>query len=117
KRMTGTGSGCTGPLGRREFLRLGTLGLGGLTLPELFRRREAVAAATGRSEPDTSVIFVWLPGGPPHLDMYDMKPNAPIEYRGPLRPINPTVPGLHVCELLPLHAKLAHKYNIVRSIS
>jgi hypothetical protein len=108
---------CPGPVARREFLRLGVLGLGGMTLPELFRRRQAVAAATGRSEPDTSVIFVWLPGGPPHLDMYDMKPDAPLEYRGPLRPINTTVPGIDVCELMPLHAKLAHKYNIVRSIS
>lgn len=108
---------CHGPVERREFLRLGALGLGGITLPELFRRRQAVAAATGQSEPDTSVIFVWLPGGPPHLDMYDMKPNAPIEYRGPLKPIHTTVPGFDVSELLPLHAKLAHKYNIVRSIS
>lgn len=107
----------TGPVARREFLRVGALGLGGLTLPELFRRRELAAAASGRSAPETSVIFVWLPGGPPHLDMYDMKPDAPIEYRGPLRPINTTVPGFDVCELMPLHAKLAHQYNVVRSIS
>jgi len=108
---------CSGPVERREFLRLGSLGLGGLTLPELFRRREASAAASGQSEPDTSVIFVWLPGGPPHMDMYDMKPDAPLEYRGALRPINTVVPGMDVCELFPLHAKLADKYNIVRSIS
>lgn len=108
---------CHGPRARREFLRLGALGLGGLTLPELFRRRQAVADVTGQSAPDTSVIFVWLPGGPPHMDMYDMKPDAPIEYRGPLRPINTTVPGFDVCELMPLHARLAQKYNVVRSIS
>jgi hypothetical protein len=115
--MTRPTNHCTGPVARREFLRLGALGLGGMTLPELFRRREAVAAATGQSEPDTSVIFVWLPGGPPHMDMYDMKPDAPLEYRGPLRPIHTVVPGFDICELMPLHAKLAHKYNVVRSIS
>ncbi len=115
--MTNVFGNCSGPVERREFLRLGALGLGGLTLPELFRRRAAVSAATGQTEPDTSVIFVWLPGGPPHMDMYDMKPDAPVEYRGPLRPINTNVPGMDVCELFPLHAKVADKYNIVRSIA
>lgn len=108
---------CPGPVARREFLRAGVLGLGGLTLPQLFQLRQAQAAMTGRAEPDTAVIFVWLPGGPPHLDMYDMKPEAPAEYRGEFRPIATTVPGFEVCELMPLHAKVAHQYNIVRSIA
>lgn len=107
---------CPGPVARREFLRVGALGLGGLTMPQLFQMRAAQAAA-GAAEPDTSVIFVWLPGGPPHMDMYDMKPNAPLEYRGAFRPINTTVPGLDVCELMPRHAQIAHKFNIVRSIA
>lgn len=95
------------------------LGLGGLTLPELLRLR-ATANESGASrsdEKDTSIIFVWLPGGPPHMEMYDMKPNAPADYRGILNPIATTVPGLDVCEHMPLHAKLAHKYSIVRSIA
>lgn len=95
------------------------LGLGGLTLPDLLRLR-ATANETGASrsdEKDTSIIFVWLPGGPPHMEMYDMKPNAPADYRGILNPIATTVPGLDVCEHMPLHAKLAHKYSIVRSIA
>ena len=108
---------CPGPIARREFLRAGVLGLGGLTMPQLFQMRAAHAAATGQSEADTSVIFVWMPGGPPHMDMYDMKPDAPEEYRGAFRPIHTTVPGLDVCEHMPLHAKVAHKFNIVRSIS
>lgn len=108
---------CSGPVARREFLRAGVLGLGGLTLPQFFRLRELSAAQTGGGEPETSVIFVWLPGGPPHLDMYDMKPQAPAEYRGEFRPIATTVPGLDVCEHMPLHAKVAHKFNVVRSIA
>ncbi len=92
------------------------LGLGGLTLPQLLRLRE-LQASTGSTPTDTAVIFVWLPGGPPHMDMYDMKPNAPVEYRGAFSPIPTTVPGLDVCEHMPLHAKLAHKYNVVRSIA
>jgi len=115
--MTSAVRFCPGPVARREFLRAGVLGLGGLTLPQLFRLREAQAAQAGQSEPDTSVIFVWLPGGPPHMEMFDMKPDAPVDYRGEFRPIATTVPGLDVCELMPLHAQLAHKYSIVRSIA
>ncbi len=94
------------------------LGLGGLTLPDLLRLRATANESASRSdEKDTSIIFVWLPGGPPHMEMYDMKPNAPADYRGILNPIATTVPGLDVCEHMPLHAKLAHKYSIVRSIA
>lgn len=108
---------CSGPVARREFLRAGVLGLGGLTLPQLLQLRQAQGAQAAGVEPDTSVIFVWMPGGPPHMEMYDMKPDAPAEYRGEFRPIATTVPGLDVCELMPLHAKIAHKYNVVRSIA
>jgi hypothetical protein len=108
---------CPGLVARREFLRAGVLGLGGLTLPQLFQLRAAQAGQTGQPESDTSVIFVWLPGGPPHMEMYDLKPDAPAEYRGLFRPIATTVPGLEVCELMPKHAQLAHKYNVVRSIA
>jgi hypothetical protein len=99
---------------RRSFLKMGALGVGGLTLPELFRAR---AAAGQPVDPDTSVIFIWLPGGPPHLDMYDMKPEAPADYRGEFTPIPTNVPGLDVCEHMPLHARCADRYAVIRSIS
>jgi hypothetical protein len=67
--------------------------------------------------PDTSVLLVWLAGGPPHLDMYDMKPDAPDEYRGPFKPVRTNVRGLDVCELMPLHSKCADKYTLIRSIA
>lgn len=107
---------CTGPIARREVLKAGVLGLGGLTLPQLLQLRAAQGGELAKDS-DTSVIFVWLPGGPPHMEMYDMKPDAPSEYRGEFRPIATTVPGLEVCELMPRHAKLAQQYNVVRSIA
>jgi len=107
---------CLGPIRRREFLTAGTLGIGGLCLPDLYRLRSRAADVQRAVEPDTNVIFVWLPGGPPHMDMYDMKPNAPSEYRGAFHPIATNVPGMDVCELMPHHAAIAHQYSIVRSV-
>ena len=105
---------CGGPISRRSFLTLGTLGVAGLSLGDVMRLR----ASEGRTAaPETSVIFIWLAGGPPHLDMYDMKPDAPDEYRGPFRPIRSNVPGVDVCELMPLHARCADKYALIRSIT
>jgi hypothetical protein len=80
-------------------------------------RLKAEGGEAGGSREDTNVIFIWLPGGPPHLDMYDMKPNAPLEYRGAFNPIATNVPGIDVCELFPRHAACADKYAIIRSIS
>ncbi len=107
---------CPGPLPRREFLKLGSLALGGAGLSNLLGLR-AAAREAGRSLPDTSVIFLWLPGGPPHMETYDMKPDAPVEYRGAFKPIRTRVPGLDVCELLPLHARVADKFALIRSIA
>jgi len=98
--MPSPAKSCPGPLSRRQFLQFGALGLGGLGLNNLLSLRAATREA-GQSAPDTSVIFIWLPGGPPHMETYDMKPNAPAEYRGDFRPIKTVVPGLDVCELLP----------------
>lgn len=103
-------------LSRRSFLQAGALGLGGLALGEIFRL-QALAGMDQPAEPDTAVILLWLPGGPPHLETYDMKPDAPAEYRGEFRPIPTVLPGLSVCEHLPRHAAIADKYNIVRSIA
>ncbi len=107
---------CPGPLPRRTFLQLGSMALGGLGFSNLLSLR-AAAKAAGRSMPDTSVILLWLPGGPPHMETYDLKPDAPEGYRGAFRPIRTKVPGLDVCELLPLHAKIADKFVLIRSIA
>lgn len=106
---------CPGPVSRRNFLQFGSAALGGLGLADLLRLR--AQGAMDASKADHSVIFIWLPGGPPHMETYDMKPAAPADYRGDFRPIATNVPGLDVCELLPLHARMADKYNIIRSIT
>src|SRR5262245_26929698 len=103
---------CPGPLRRREFLRAGALALGGLTLPELLRGQ---AAAEIRG-PETSVILFWMWGGPSQLETYDMKPDAPSEYRGPLNPIRTNVSGIEICEYMPRQAKIADKFSIIRSL-
>jgi len=107
---------CGGPISRRNLLQAGSLFLGGLSLSDLFRLR-AVSAANGLASVDTSVILVWLEGGPSQLETYDMKPLAPAEYRGEFRPISTSVAGMDVCELLPRHTQVADKFNLIRSIS
>jgi hypothetical protein len=109
----GTGRTCDG-LSRRHFLRLGALSVGGLTLADLLRARSESAQAAAAAH--KAVITVYLQGGPPHLDMYDMKPDAPVEYRGEFRPASTNVPGIEVCELMPLHARIADKFSIVRNM-
>jgi hypothetical protein len=74
------------------------------------------SALAGQPRKDTAVILLWLDGGPGHMDMYDMKPEAPPEYRGIWRPIPTNVPGIEVTELFPLQAKIADKFSIVRSL-
>lgn len=108
---------CPGPVSRRDFLQVGSLGLGGLALGDLLRLRAEARTTPSSARPDTSVIFIWLPGGPPHMETFDMKPDAPSEYRGDFNPISTVVPGLQVCEFMPMHARLADKFNIVRSIA
>lgn len=103
-----------GPYSRRSFLQMGALGVGGLGLSDVMRARAAAGHVT--AAPDTSVIFIWLAGGPSHMETYDMKPDAPEEYRGQFLPISTNTPGMDVCELLPLHAKCADKYTLIRSI-
>src|SRR5262245_46444408 len=110
----GRGSTYCDGLTRRDFLRVGALGAGGLTLADLLRLR-----ARGNPQPARrcrSVIMVYLSGGPSHIDTYDLKPNAPVEFRGEFSPIATKVPGLQVCELLPLQAKITDKLALVRSL-
>jgi hypothetical protein len=102
---------CDG-VSRRNFLKIGALGLGGLTLPQLLRA-EAVSGI-GRSH--KAVIMIFLPGGPSHQDMFDLKMDAPSEVRGEFRPIGTNVPGIQICEHLPLLARLADKCTFIRSM-
>lgn len=102
---------CPGP-SRRRFLRFGSLAVAGSGLTAL----PGLAGRIG-GDNDPAVIFLWLPGGPPHQDTYDMKPNAPVEYRGDFKPIRTTVPGMDICELFPMQAKRAHRFSLIRSIA
>ena len=104
---------------RREFLRLGGgLAVAGFTLPALLAPQAVAAKSDGvASGKAKSCILVYLLGGPPHQDMFDLKPEAPSEIRGPFNPIATNVPGLQICELLPRLAGLADKYALVRSVS
>lgn len=101
---------------RRTALRLGTAGLlGGLTLPRLLQFE--ATAATKTASQAKSCIFLFLEGGPSTIDMWDMKPDAAVEIRGPYKPIATSVPGTFIGEHLPRCAKLAHKYTILRNHS
>ena len=100
---------------RRSFLQLGVAGMAAVGLPQLLKVQDASAAA-GQLKKDTAVILLWLDGGPGHMDMYDMKPDVPAEYRGFWTPIKTNVPGIEVTELFPLQAKIADKFSIVRSL-
>lgn len=108
-----TGSFCDG-LNRRQFLKVGALGLGSLTLPDWLRLR-AQGAVSSRSA-HKSVIMVYLFGGPSHLDMYDLKPEAPADYRGEFQPIATNVPGVAICELMPRQAQIADKLALIRNM-
>src|SRR5438876_3772492 len=101
---------------RRHALRIGASGLiGGLSLPALLELQ--AKAATGAPAKAKACIFLFLEGGPSHIDMWDLKPDAPAEIRGPFKPIRTSVPGTLICEHLPLCAKMAHQFTIVRSHS
>jgi hypothetical protein len=105
---------CDG-LSRRSFLQLGVAGLSTVGLPELLKIREASARTPGSAK-DTRVILVWLDGGPSHMDTYDLKPDAPPDYRGFWSPIRTNVPGMRITEMFPRQAKVADKFSIIRSI-
>ncbi len=98
---------------RRDFLRAGALALGGLSLTDV------LAARAASSEPtrDTSVILIYLSGGPSHLETYDLKPDAPEAYRSVFKPIRTNVSGNDICELFPRQAKVADKFSLIRSLN
>jgi hypothetical protein len=97
---------------RRDFLKIGGLALGGLSLPQILRAE----AEAGISRSQKAVIMVFLSGGPPHQDMVDLKPDAPAEIRGEFRPIRTNVPGIDICEHLPRLAAKMDRFAVIRSI-
>src|SRR3954467_10009454 len=112
--MTGrAGRGTGSRMTRRDCVRIGAIGLGGLTLPDLFRLR-GLAEGVKAAPKAKSVILLFLSGGPSPLDMWDLKPAAPEEIRGTFKPIDTNVPGIQVAEHMPRMARLADKYAIVR---
>jgi hypothetical protein len=110
--LWGPSRGFCDHINRRDFLQAGALGMGGLTLADTLRLR---ALGSTKWSP-RSVIMVWLNGGPSHIDMYDLKPDAPAEFRGEFKPIQTNVPGFDICELMPLQAQIADKLALVRTI-
>ncbi|MFN4258843.1 MAG: DUF1501 domain-containing protein [Gemmataceae bacterium] len=103
-------------LNRRRFVQVGTLGLFGLSLPRLWQA-EALAKAAGRERGrPKSCIFLYLYGGPSQIDIWDMKPDAPEEYRGEFQPMTTSVPGTLICEHLPQMAGMAQHYSIIRTL-
>jgi hypothetical protein len=110
--ILGGGSKFCDGVSRRNFLKIGALGLGGLALPELLRAEERL----GVRKAHKAVIMIFLPGGPSHQDMFDLKMDAPSEIRGEFKPISTNVPGIQICEHLPKLAQLIDKTAIIRSI-
>src|SRR4030088_1695368 len=101
---------------RRHLLKVGGLGLLGLTMPNLLRAEEW-AKGKGPKPRAKSVIFLYQFGGPSHVDMFDMKPDAPDGIRGPYKPISSNAPGIQVCERLPRMAKVMDKVTLIRSMT
>lgn len=103
---------CDG-LSRRAFLQVGGAAMGGLALHQIL----ALEASAGTGSSDRSIINIYLPGGPSHIDMWDPKPDAPSEIRGEFSPTQTNVPGIEICELFPRVAAMMDKFAIVRSLS
>ncbi len=103
---------CDG-VSRRNFIKIGALGLGGLALPQLLQAESAGNVRRSHK----AIIMIYLPGGPPHQDMFDLKLDAPSEIRGEFRPMATNVPGVQICEHLPRIARLTDKLAIIRSVA
>ncbi|MCA9027002.1 MAG: DUF1501 domain-containing protein [Planctomycetaceae bacterium] len=114
--LTLTGRGktqtCDG-MTRRDFMQVGTLGGVGLSMPSYLAAKEAGAIKPGHDE--RACIMIFNLGAPSHVDLWDMKPEAAAEVRGPFNPVDSNVPGMQLSEILPLHAKIADKFSLVRS--
>lgn len=104
---------CGGGHSRREFLQIGSLAALGLSLPQYLRAKSEGAVKPGHDK--RSCIMIFNLGGPSHIDLWDMKPDAPSEVRGPFQPIRTKSDAFEISELLPRHAELADKFSLVRS--
>jgi hypothetical protein len=102
-------------LSRRTMLRASAAGLAGLTLPGMLAQR-ARAVENGRPSRNRSVILLWMAGGPSHIDTWDVKPDRPLENRGPFRAIATRLPGVRICEHLPRQAAMLDKFTLIRSV-
>lgn len=112
--LAGPGSRFCDGISRRNWLQIGGLAMGGLSLPGILQAEAAAESTTGKHA--KGIIMVLLPGGPSHLDMYDLKPDAPSEIRGEFQPIATRVPGLDICELMPGLAGVADRLTVIRSL-
>src|SRR5262245_27719643 len=101
---------------RRSFLKVGVLGLAGLSLGDLLRLEALASTQAKTTRREHSVIILWMRGGPSQHETWDPKPDAPIEYRGEFGVISSSVPGIQICDLLPLSAKIMHRWSIIRSL-
>jgi len=101
---------------RRGMLKASLAGLAGLSLPEVLRSRARAAEAGRPGSSGKSVILLWMTGGPSHIDTWDMKPDRPIENRGPFSPISTALPGVSICEHLPKQAAMLDKFTLIRSV-
>jgi Protein of unknown function (DUF1501) len=108
---------CAGTLPRRAFLRASLTGLSALGISDLMRLQEAGAASATGPAGGPSMIVVWLWGGPSHMETFDLKPDAPEQYRGLFKPIPTNVPGIEICEKLPKLARTADKFTLIRSVA
>src|SRR5688572_2454262 len=104
---------CGPRLNRREFLQVGSLAAIGLSLPQLLATEKANIVKPGKE--NAACIMIFNLGGPSHIDLWDMKPDAPREIRGPFKPIRTKSDAIEICELLPKHAAIADKFSLVRS--
>ena len=103
------------PLQRRTFLKAGALAGCGLTFADHIFRSELARAQTGSSPSDTNCIMLYMTGGPAQQETFDMKPDADDPYRGEFLPVSTNVPGIQVCEHLPMMSRVADKYAVIRS--
>ncbi len=109
----GSGSPFCDGFSRREFLKIGGLALGGLALSDIL----ALEARAGVRSSHKAIIMIYLPGGPSHQDMFDMKPDAPSDIRGEFKPMKTNVPGIEICEHMPKLAKMMDKFALIRSLT
>jgi hypothetical protein len=101
---------------RRNFMKASVQGIAGLSLPALLQHRVNAADQGHSISSNKSVILLWMTGGPSHIDIWDMKPDRPLQNRGPFSPIRTAIPGEFICEHLPRQAAMLDKFTIIRSV-